>query len=1132
MDKENEGIRLDNEQLEAVTCETSAVVSAGAGSGKTSVLTERYLHLITSGKAEVENILALTFTRKAASEMYERIYTCLLSERGRHPAVANQVEKFDKAHISTLDSFCSQIARDGANMFGISPDFTIEDDESKRLAEQTALKFLLENGSEERIKELTLEYGFPRVWKELFSSVGYTAASLTDPPDTEAMQAAQKDYLEKRIVAGVETIGGLLDALAALDGNAGKSVENAQAVIVHLDDLHAHALNREYKMVLEGLEKLKGIRKGGGKSKKEDLLRLNELIGELRECLDPLLQAVYSLIHWDRIAGMFSLVQRYMELFVREKKQAGVLSFQDVQMIAIAVLKKSRSVRDYYKSQFRYIMIDEFQDNNDMQKRLLYLLAEQVDLFEEEPGPEHLEKGKLFFVGDEKQSIYRFRGADVRVFKKLREEIQDAGGRHILLPYNYRSRFGLIDFFNALFRNVFIHPAEEDIEDEASGISRGGREFEAEFAPLRGGGGGKENASVHLFLKPYEESADPSAYGTNDEAEAFAVAHFIKDAVGGRKLTVGRDADTRSAGFDDFALLMRSTGNQVIYERAFRRFDIPYTTESVRTLFLEAPFNDIYYALQLSIFHGDRTAYAAFLRSPFVNLSDDTVLTILLGGNPPFSEEEASVSSDPGERERYRIGRDLFRFLSENAPVCSIAELVTHLWYDAGYRFHLLKNPGHHSYLEYFDYLYQLCLDSDRRGVGLIEFLDFLRENLGKYERLEDFEILKESQQGVHILTIHKSKGLEYPVVILANTGNLGRRSSEGLYYLSEEFGLTFGLGGGEKKGKNYFFERGKQEEKLKETAELKRLLYVACTRARDHLVISGCHHKGNQRSENAVINMILKALSVDPAGEPGPVDIENGAGGVTVQWERIPDIDRGALVQKTGGAGPPDRNTAADIYRRAQEIAFPVCRHSFTATEFDTEFPKSAAGTDGYREEELPPIRSDGVLMTETAVSAFGTLTHYILERKIRETWDRGAIPGTCLSRFAPEIREQVVDDACALCDRFFTTEAGRKLRTEAQAVHPEMDFILKYDDDEIERFIHGRIDLFFETGDRGFIVDFKTDRKVIPGLYTKQMKIYQAAVEEFTDLPVTCLLCFLRGPRTVEIETEGPLRLEFPGG
>jgi ATP-dependent exoDNAse (exonuclease V) beta subunit len=219
-------------------------------------------------------------------------------------------------------------------------------------------------------------------------------------------------------------------------------------------------------------------------------------------------------------------------------------------------------------------------------------------------------------------------------------------------------------------------------------------------------------------------------------------------------------------------------------------------------------------------------------------------------------------------------------------------------------------------------------------------------------------------------------------------------------------------------------------------------------------------------------------------------------------------------------------------MYRKAEEISFPVCRNSFAATEFDPEFPKSAAGTDGYREEQLPPIRSDELLKNEAAVSAFGTLTHYILERKIRGNWERDAIPGTCLSRFAPEMREQVINDACMLCDSFFTTEAWRKLRAEARTVHPEMDFILQYDDCGMERFIHGRIDLFFETEGSAFIVDFKTDRKVIPGLYINQMKIYRAAVEEFTDLPVTCLLCFLRGPRTVEIETEGPLRLEFPGG
>jgi ATP-dependent exoDNAse (exonuclease V) beta subunit len=1133
---ETEGIVLDGDQLEAVTCETNAVVSAGAGSGKTSVLTERYLHLITAGKAEVDNILALTFTRKAASEMYERIYTRLLSERGKHPSAAKQIEKFNKAHISTLDSFCSRIARDGANMAGVSPDFTIDDNESKKLAEQTALTFLLQNGDEERVRELILEYGFTRVWKELFSSIGYTAASLTSSVETGIMETSQKVYLEKTIITGTKKVAALLQKIDELDGNAGKSIKNAKTVVTGIDDLRAAAKGKKYSELLEGLEALKGIHKASGSSKKEALIFLNDFVDDLRQYLDPLLQALYSLLHWDRVRELFSLVERYMEAFLREKRQSGVLSFRDVQELAIEVLKKSPAVRRYYKSQFRYIMIDEFQDNNDIQKRLLYLLAERVELFEEVPGPAHLEKGKLFFVGDEKQSIYRFRGADVRVFKKLRGEMKETGGKQILLPFNYRSRSELIDFFNILFQNIF----------NAAESAENGREYEAEFSPLRGGardagsltagahcgdvftpGGRQRQAPVHLFFKPYEEAPDPARYGTTDEAEAFAIARFIKTAVKEKSISVGKDGKEGPAEYDDFAILMRSTGNQVIYERAFRHFNIPYATESVRTLFLEAPFNDIYYALQLSLFHKDRIAYAAFLRSPFVNLSDDTVFRILLSNSPPFSEAEEELGPDRNELERYRAGREIYLFLTDKVMVLSITELVRYLWFDTGYRFHVLKNPAHHTYLEYFDYLYQLCLDADRRGVSLTEFLDFLRENLGKYERLDDFETLKESKQGVHILTVHKSKGLEYPVVVLANTGNLGRSSSEGLYYLSEEFGLTFGIGGGEKKQKNFFFEQAKQEEKLKENAELKRLLYVACTRARDHLVISGCHHKGNQRSENAVINMVLQALSLEPFEAAGVIDV----GGVTVHLDRIPEIERGKLSQKIVGREQRELRRTEEIYKRAEEITFPVRRFNFAATEFT---PAGLSGGDGHQAEgeALPPLTSDKLLKTEAEISAFGTLTHYIMERKIKKTWERAALPGAYLSRFALKNREQIINDASELCDRFFTTEAGKILFTEASAVYPELDFILRVEDEGTERFITGRIDLFFETAEQGVIVDFKTDRKADTRSYTNQMKIYRAAAEEFTDLPITCFLCFLRGPLTVEIDTAGPLELEFPDG
>ncbi|GAH52559.1 unnamed protein product, partial [marine sediment metagenome] len=275
----------------------------------------------------------------------------------------------------------------------------------------------------------------------------------------------------------------------------------------------------------------------------------------------------------------------------------------------------------------------------------------------------------------------------------------------------------------------------------------------------------------------------------------YHIARFLRDTVTNKRLLIREKGALRPAEFEDFTLLMRSTGNQIDYERMFRHLDIPYSTQNVRSLFLEAPINDFYTLLQLAVYPEDRPAYAGLLRSPFVNISDDAFIRLLLAGKDPFEGIDMKGIEEE-DRVKLEKGRDLFQSVRQKIDRLSISELIHYLWYKTGYRYFVLQQPQNHNYLEYYDYFLGLAEKADQKGESLALFLDFLRENLGTYEKLEDLEILKSRVPGVQLMTIHKAKGLEFPIVILSDTGNRGRRSDNKTpYYVSDEFGVTVNLG-------------------------------------------------------------------------------------------------------------------------------------------------------------------------------------------------------------------------------------------------------------------------------------------------------------------------------------------------
>ena len=1142
--------KLDSSQRDAVYSKSNTVVTAGAGSGKTTVLAKRFVHLIASGSAEVDGILTLTFTRKAAAEMYERIYRLLLHESGhskdpgQKERIRRAVADFDEARISTLDSFCGRVVRGGSARFGISGDFRQDDYASAQLNAQTALRFLLEYSKEGPLGDFLTRYGMEPVLHQLLIPLADEELHMAREYDFPGIFSRQRDFLYHQAEEIVRRMQEVRQWFLSPELPADKkSLQKTREVFEKASPPGELFYREDWKGLLHcaGLP----IKNFGGAVKDPVLLEGKEKIREWQEAVKELDPILILFCDEQMYRGLYELLGEYQSRIRKAKQISGVLTFRDVVEMAVLLLREDPGLRDFYKRRFSHIMIDEFQDNNDLQRQLLFLLAEKrgrnsMDI----PAPEDLAPGKLFFVGDEKQSIYKFRGADVRVLKQLQDQMERSSGTSLPLMYNYRSHSVLIDFFNGLFSRI-MRPADENPKD-----------FEARFLPLTAPGRNTGfTPLLQLYLKPFDSeesvSGDEEVLLSSSEAEAWTVARFIKETVEKRQLMVrdGTKADgteiIRPASYDDFAILMRSSGNQIHFEKYLRRLKVPYSVQSIRSLFQEAPVNDIYQFLQLLIYPEDMNAYAALLRSPFVHLSDDTVFRILLDageeGARGFSHTgDEDVFTSEKERAKYLQAREQYRILLALSSREKTAGLIRFLWYEAGYRYTVLRNPDYHLYLEFYDALIALARRSDSRGENLPVFLDFIRENLGDYKKLEDLDLIPRESGGVQLLSIHKSKGLEFPVVILADMGNSGAGDRGRLFEWDEEYGLVLNPAAdgpaGRKRKQNYFSRMAAERRKQQDTAELKRLLYVACTRARDHLILSGYQHSRNRNlrvpeEQNVLLNMVLQAFGWD--GESSPLDLGTPLGCIIsrIHDYKLDEVNR--LSSFSRGIAPEE---AARIVAGVPLVQRSFPRREWTPSDLNRmyrEYPQDSRDAAEKRRGEgaLEDIQGDvqgdvqlldRILLEHTVSNSFGELVHSTIEYKISRKPGKVPLPGALLSLPRKE-SELLKEYAGRMAGRFFDSKLGREVMTAAEKgeAFSELPFLLQLESAGGSHLIRGQIDLLLLRPEHTVVIDFKTDHEEHPGEYAAQLEAYRRAAAQLYGRPVVAYLVYVRTGHICEANT-----------
>ena len=1103
----------NDKQLAAIECLDNCVVGAGAGSGKTMVLSSRFLRLVMDGLADCDQILTLTFTKKAASEMYQRIYANLLKYKDRNSNLPRQISMFPKATISTIDSFCAQIVRQDCTRYGLTKDFIMDDDITKKNSIHCIEDLIETDDMMPGFKYLSKAYSPDDLVDNLLIPIANQCLFMPLEIDTDFLMEKLNGIVEEGYQEFIEKLSTVLKKILDIPT---KELTKVQKELVK-------QFSQLYKLVEDERTPLDTIASSVAEikfriptGKKDVVVILKEYCSEFRE-IQPAFVTFASMKSEHHSREIFESLKVLKDKIFYEKRRTGVLTFNDVANLSVDILKKNKEVRTFMKNKFKYIMIDEFQDNNELQKDLLFLLSEKYDEFNEGiPTLNQIEKQKLFFVGDEKQSIYRFRGADVSVFKSLADEIQAAGGNKLTLETNYRSEPDLIKFFNNIFPTI--------MENE-------GEPFEAEFEKL--GYRGATDAvlpTIKAMIKPYykkEVLEDPNEeVGISYSSEAVAVSKEITKALTTDAYLL---KDGRRPTVNDIAILMEKKSGQLYYEKALRSQDIPYVILDNKSLTQEALTNDVYCILQLLLFPKDKISLATTLRGPFAKLSDDAIFYILHCKSGVMFAVDEDVVLKEDDAIKLECLKATFKELTNKSKSSTNSELLDYLFLEAGLRYYYASEASYQSYLSSYEYLYRFARGCDNKSLSF--FLDLMRPQLGQTSSLKETLVLQEESDGVKIMTIHKSKGLEFPLVFICCMGS-SPISKQSHFIQEENIPYTKNY---KENGiyKNFIQEQLKERIKMELFAEKKRVLYVAMTRAETHLVLVGTFNiknrnaTGDPTKNNNLLLMSLYGAKVEWKTDEDGQTISfkcNLEEGPMLKCEEIPLVSARQLftvVDKTFIKNRATYKKALEYYD-APNIKYNEDPLTIAVTKL---FGHKDDGSFNYKKgEKLNSTECDELLNIYSEAypsiyADFGTLSHSFVEEGIllRKEPAMGDVLKTdsSLLKLSDEEKQIFLNGARNFRNDFLNSNFYKN-SVVGNSSRCEVGFFSQLDYKGKKTVAEGFIDLLIKDGSGNYIVvDFKTDTIKNPSIHQTQLSTYKSVVEQMhPSSKVKCALVYLRAP------------------
>ena len=838
-------MQLTRSQQETLDINKHVCVTAGAGSGKTTVLVERYLKILREGNVTPQEIVAVTFTEKASAEMREKVVKELNAEENI-VARDNFLEQMNTAPISTIHAFCSRILREFPFQAGVPANFSVLQGIDQKLLLQQILRETLKDiatneGNEHRdeLTRLLKRYGGRQKLEELFSAminqrdvIEHLIKEIYSSQCHGQLPDAWEQAIRAELMSENDAAEFIRCLNAVLQLAKGKNAGSVKPLTRKLETLPTKDPNLPEVMGL--LKKIADLitTKTGGIAKNDFIGRGVKTTG-----IDPEVDFLVSAAEKIKTApaaevdgetddefllsttrDLLTLYKKIYNDYQTAKLSQGKLDFNDLQLKTRDLLRDDKVVRQKVVKRYKYYMVDEYQDTNELQYELVMLLTNK------------LKDAKLFIVGDPKQSIYGFRGADVRVFEKTKKMLKDKQGIDISLKENFRSLHDVIAFVNYFFDRLMGAGTET--------------EFEVPYESLIKARGTDANGTIDIIL---------GKQGNETANEYALIAQHIKNMkVNEEKVLVrsenGREKE-RPIEYGDIAILIRSRRHLPDIEHALLEAGIPYLTTGGIGFYQRQEIYDIWNYLNfLNAPSENQASLAATLRGPAFGISDPELYEISLQEGKSFWDKaqkyQACTANLSGAittlKKHYQIAR--------RVPV---NQLVLTIVNETGMIGTLRTGKQGQQRWANYQKLLELArnFDGDENTQILPDFIEFL-DILITEEPREGQAPVEAGSGAVQIMTIHAAKGLQFPVVMLPCLDRGAQTIREPL--IDEKLGIGFSPlkpEDGYRKTEPEIVKRMKESGRAKEDAEKKRLFYVGATRARDRLILSGTlSHRGSPR--------------------------------------------------------------------------------------------------------------------------------------------------------------------------------------------------------------------------------------------------------------------------------------------
>lgn len=1011
---------LSQEQQNAVSFfGKDLCVSAGAGSGKTTVLVERYFRTLLQQGCAPKNILAVTFTDKAAGEMKKKLVA--RCEEMRRPDLRRQLEN---ACIGTIHHFCARILKEYPIECGVDPDFSVlGSGEAELLAKKTLDRLFEQEASNPAWLGLLKDCGEEKLRKELLAAYDAFRANgasmdLLRIENLQAERQAHERKLEGRLRQFIKEKN--TEPTPTLQ----RFYDNAQALLACLRDDTLSGGRR-----LSRLAEITSEFKPGSSKARESMAELKAL-----SHLCCLYEAQSLSESSKRV--FVELFLKFKQCLEEEKKKTLVLDFEDllffVHQALSGVTEPERVFLTHLKSLYSHILVDEYQDTSPLQAKIITLLKRP---------------GNLFVVGDVRQSIYGFRHASPEVFRAASRT-----SKNVELVENYRARPELLDFVNCFSSRIFA----------------------GQHRPLKAVHpfSGPKKHCVELICAPKEEGKDVPACRV---IEARTMAARIRALVDSGVPVAKKGKGKRPVIYSDIAILMRSTTSSHLYEAELEAFGIPTYAHKGRGFFEKMEVVDLLNVLKVLENPRQDIALASVLRSPLAQLSDDGLFWLAMERAAKKREcfydalEQADKIKELSDEDRRKLKN--FKSWTENLRKdkdrLKISEMLQRILNETAYEAKLMTREGALQARANVQKLNEIARSVEEKGIsGAEDFVLYLK-NLAEREVTEpEARILGEAENVVHILTIHAAKGLEFPCVILADMGAKTRSNDSPNFYTD----MAAGLGAKVKNQADFQFYKDKTyadaEADLAQRSleEQKRLFYVAMTRAKEHLILSGV------RTSSSWMEETLKYLGLEAKADlPSRVEFE----GIPVE---VVPICRASPIKKTAtravsGAFSPTKQPSPE-FETVKNNLEPLNKPYENLEDLSVTRLLDSRMSEKPQEQDPPEELS-------TPRNEYGTVFHRIMETAVRHR-PGGVWQENLFLRWMRTFNDDEKNEMRTSFEQFWKGAWGLSLLKAAHC-YAELPFIYK------TRYgiLKGQIDLVFQDKNGHWVIlDYKTNRISDPEL------------------------------------------------